>query len=211
MRIDFPLKRRVVGKDRDPLLHGLAGDRLRHVLRGAGVARAALRDPGDQLVRFRVEQEDRHAVDVHDLEREVDHLVEQAVELLLLRQLLRHFEQQRELLFAALFQSLCFDFEVRRPAGLRLVDDDRRHAPAHRQLAHDRATGDRRPGVREVRRRRDDLRPWGRGRHFLHSESHFPEGDDVIGARFGLGDLGAVQERAVRGAEVLHQDAILAE
>ena len=211
----FPLETLVGGgvvrQNRDPLFHGFPGDRLRYVLRGARIAAAALGNAGDQLVRLPVEQQNRHAVDVHDLEREVHHLVEQTVELLLLRQFLRDLEQQRQLLLAPFFLSLGAHLEVR--GALRLVHDDRRDAARDRQLPHDRPADhpafDAGLGAREVGGSRHDLRPRHRHCDLFDPKRDLPEGHDVVGARFGLRDLGAVQERSVRGAEVGDADAAL--
>src|SRR5207247_2060040 len=84
--------RRVVRQDGDAVLDHLAGDRLRHVLRGRRLRRPPARDPRHELTRRGFEQQDRDAVHVHHLERELDDLVEQPIELLLFGQLLRALE-----------------------------------------------------------------------------------------------------------------------
>src|SRR6266550_3813800 len=56
-----------------------------------------------------------------------------------------------------------------------------------------------------------DLRPREGSSHFFDTKGHFPEGHDVVGSRLSLGDLGAVQERAVRRAEVGDPDAAFGE
>src|SRR5204862_4391227 len=156
---------------------------------------------------------DRDAVHVHDLEREIHDLVEQAVQLLLLRQLLRYLQQQRQLFLAPLLLTLAAHLEVRRP--FRLVDDDRRDATADGQLPDDRAAGDTAfaagLGAREFGGGWHDLRPREGRRHLFDAKRHLAEGHDVVGARLGLGDLGAVQERPVGRAEIGDADAAVGE
>src|SRR2546430_2478395 len=135
------------------------------------------------------------------MKRELDDLVEQAVELLLLRQLLRDLEQQLEFLYPQLPERLRRDLQVRGAGGGG--GDDRRD-PArhvHRELAHDRAAGGLR--ARELGRHLRHHLGVQRGADLFHPERDLAEGDDVVFRGERLADARAVQKRAVGGADVL--------
>ena len=116
IRIDFPLKRSSAAA-----LSERMATRSSTAFRAidCGTSFAAFVSPvrlretfGTSSFVLSVEQQDRDPVHVHDLERDVHHLVQQLVQLLLPRQLLGDLEQQLELLLAALRLGLGLHLEV---------------------------------------------------------------------------------------------------
>jgi hypothetical protein len=89
----------VVGEHRNLLVDDHARDRLRNRL-ARDHALPVARDRG-HAPAVRIDELDRDAIDIENLEHELRDLVEQRVDVDRAREPLRHFEQQRELLLRA--------------------------------------------------------------------------------------------------------------
>ena len=183
----------VLREHRHPLLDRLAGDRPRHLPAPGRRLGAAAPDPRHQLAPV-LGGHHRHPVDAHHLEDQAHDLVEQAVDVGLLRELAGDVEQEVELARLAVLARFAGDLQQRGAArALGELGGDVR-ADAHRHLAQD--GGVERPLAAELL--------LGRRLVLAHLELHLAEGDPRAGSGEGVGHPRAVEVGAVGRPHVAH-------